>query len=102
MDDYSSEDINTQGLPKRQKKIVYILFGLVIAYYLWSWHRDHVLQYWPFAIFLLCPLMHSFMHGGHGGDGGHGGHSGGHSSGGNDQGNQKQGNRKDEKRNGCH
>ncbi|MFW7381305.1 MAG: DUF2933 domain-containing protein [Oligoflexus sp.] len=28
-----------------------------------------VLQSWPLAIFLLCPLMYLFKHGGHGADG---------------------------------
>jgi hypothetical protein len=68
-------DNATQGLDKNQKKIVYALVGVAAAYYLWGWHKEHVLQYWPFAIFLLCPLMHLFMHGGHGGHGhvhGHG------------------------------
>lgn len=45
-------------------------------YYLWFQHRAHVLQFVPFAFFLLCPLMHLF-----GGHGGHGGHNGGHSHG---------------------
>jgi hypothetical protein len=31
-----------------------------------------LLGWLPFAIFLLCPLMHLFMHGGHGGHGGGG------------------------------
>lgn len=43
------------------------LGAISLAYYLWGWHKEHVLQYWPIAIFLLCPLMHIFMHGGHGG-----------------------------------
>lgn len=32
-------------------------------------HTDHIVQFLPFAIFLLCPLMHVFMHAGHGGHG---------------------------------
>lgn len=54
------------GLSKSQKKVAYILCGVVVAYYLWGWHKEHVLEYWPMAIFLLCPLMHIFMHGSHG------------------------------------
>lgn len=56
----------TPGLTKSQKKVAYVLGGVAIAYYLWGWHKDHVLQYWPIAIFMLCPLMHVFMHGSHG------------------------------------
>jgi hypothetical protein len=44
-----------------------VLGAIALTYYLWGWHKEHVLQYWPIAIFLLCPLMHVFMHGGHGG-----------------------------------
>ena len=36
-------------------------------------HTAHVLGLLPFAVILLCPLLHMFMHGGHGGhdDAGH-------------------------------
>ncbi|MCB0362199.1 MAG: DUF2933 domain-containing protein [Bdellovibrionales bacterium] len=82
---------NVPGLSGSQKKVAYILVAAVVGYYLWGWHREHVLQYWPFAIFLLCPLMHLFHgHGGHGGGGG-GGHQ---HSGSNDDGSKKE--------HGCH
>ena len=48
------------------------------AFYLITEHTAHLLGVLPFAIFLLCPLMMLFMHGGHGSHGGHnqtGGHS---------------------------
>jgi hypothetical protein len=32
-------------------------------------HLDHLLEYFPFLIILLCPLMHIFMHKGHSGKG---------------------------------
>lgn len=35
-------------------------------YFLLVEHRAHTLQYLPFLIILLCPLMHIFMHKGHG------------------------------------
>ena len=58
---------NASSFSKSQRRSFYILLGIVAAYYLWGWHKEHVLQYWPFAIFLLCPLMHLFhRHGGHG------------------------------------
>ena len=60
-------------------------YGLVLAgflavagYFLWSEHEAHVklaVPYLPFALLLLCPLMHLFMHGGHGGHGDHESHS---------------------------
>ena len=40
------------------------------SYFLFMEHRQHLFQFLPFLILLLCPLMHIFMHGGHG----HGGH----------------------------
>jgi len=40
------------------------------SYFLLVEHRQHLFQFLPFLIFLLCPLMHFFMHGGHG----HAGH----------------------------
>lgn len=51
------------------KTVAIVVFAAGGGYYLWMQHRAHVLQYLPFAFFLLCPLMHLF--GGHGGHGGH-------------------------------
>jgi hypothetical protein len=50
-------------------------FLAVAAFYLWTEHRAHLLGFLPYAIFLICPLMHFFMHRGHGGHGGHTGHN---------------------------
>lgn len=36
------------------------------SYFLFIEHREHLFQFLPFLILLLCPLMHFFMHGGHG------------------------------------
>jgi hypothetical protein len=57
--------------PKTLRNIVIAVFVVGGGYYLWMQHRAHVLQYLPFAFFLLCPLMHLFGHGAHGGHGGH-------------------------------
>ena len=43
----------------------------VLGFLIYTGHAAHLLGYWPFALILLCPLMHIFMHGGHGGHGGH-------------------------------
>jgi hypothetical protein len=60
-------------------------FALLGGYYLWAQHRAHVLQYWPLAFFLLCPLMHLFGdHGKHGGHGASSGNEGSDRSNGND------------------
>lgn len=36
------------------------------SYFLLMEHRQHLFEYLPYLILLLCPLMHIFMHGGHG------------------------------------
>lgn len=43
--------------------------GLIGAavYFLLMEHRAHVLGFLPYAVLLLCPLMHVFMHRSHGG-----------------------------------
>jgi hypothetical protein len=46
-------------------------FILIVAYFLITEHRAHVVQYLPFLLLAACPLLH-FFHG-HGGHGGHGG-----------------------------
>lgn len=38
---------------------------LIIAYYLWSEHRAHVIQFLPFVFILACPLMHFLIHRSH-------------------------------------
>jgi hypothetical protein len=46
--------------------------GLIASatYFLLMEHRQHVIEFLPYLILLLCPLMHVFMHGGHGHGGG--------------------------------
>lgn len=52
---------------------------VVVAYWLWTYHSQHLLGWLPYAILALCPLMHIFMHGKHGHGGhDHGGHGGEH------------------------
>lgn len=47
-----------------------LVFIGAVSYFLLIEHRQHLFEWLPFLIILLCPLMHIFMHGGHG----HGGH----------------------------
>lgn len=53
-----------------------VFFSLtIIAFYLLTEHRTHLLAYSSYIIFAVFILMHIFMHSGHGGcGGGHGGH----------------------------
>ncbi|HZD39342.1 MAG TPA: DUF2933 domain-containing protein, partial [Terriglobales bacterium] len=67
-------EMNTTGktesrirLSLSNRLVLAALLGAV-AIYLLSEHTAHVLAALPFLLFLLCPLMHLFMHhGGHGG-----------------------------------
>lgn len=58
--------------------VALIVFLGIAAFFLITEHSAHLFGVLPFALLLLCPLMHLFMHGGHDGHGGevsnHGGH----------------------------
>jgi heme/copper-type cytochrome/quinol oxidase subunit 4 len=54
--------------------LVLIIFLGIAAFFLVTEHTAHLYGVLPFALLLLCPLMHLFMHGGHGGHGGQAGH----------------------------
>lgn len=60
------------------KRTLVALLGLMtgVAFFLWKDHQAHILSVLPYAIFLLCPILHLFMHRGHGGHGGHESHGG--------------------------
>ena len=45
------------------------LFLAIAAFFLWEEHRAHILGALPYALLLLCPIIHLFMHRGHGGHG---------------------------------
>lgn len=52
------------------------LFLGIAAFFLWEEHRAHILGVVPYALLLLCPVIHLFMHRGHAGHGGaHSGHA---------------------------
>lgn len=51
--------------------VVFTLLAIV-ALYLAIEHTAHVFGFLPYALLLLCPLLHLFMHGGHGGHSGQG------------------------------
>ncbi len=56
--------------------IALVGFLAVATYFLWEEHQAHILGILPWAILLLCPILHLFMHRGHGGHGSHDGHEG--------------------------
>jgi hypothetical protein len=43
------------------------MFLAIAVFFLWKEHRAHILGVLPFAVLLLCPLIHFFMHRGHNG-----------------------------------
>ena len=45
------------------------LFLAIAVFFLWEEHRAHLLGVIPYALLLLCPFVHMFMHRGHGGRG---------------------------------
>jgi len=49
---------------------VFIGFLAIAGFFLFTEHRAHALGILPFALLLLCPLLHVFGHGGHGGNDG--------------------------------
>jgi len=67
----STEQTGFVGWIKSRTGLAFLGFTAVAAYFLWTEHRAHVIQFLPFVLLLLCPLLH-LLHGGHGGDsGGH-------------------------------
>lgn len=69
---------NTSDRPRRDGRIdlALLAFFAIAAFFLLSEHRAHALGVLPFALLLLCPLLHVFMHWGHGGGEPHHGHGG--------------------------
>ena len=51
-----------------------IAFLAIAGFYLVTEHTAHMFGFLPYALILLCPIMHLLMHGSHGGHGGHGDH----------------------------
>lgn len=47
--------------------LVLLAFLAIAAFYLVTEHTAHFFGFLPYALLLLCPLLHLFMHGGHGG-----------------------------------
>jgi len=46
--------------------MAFCMFLAIAIFFLWEEHRAHLLGMLPWALFLLCPLVHLFMHRGHG------------------------------------
>jgi len=48
-----------------------LAFLAIAAFFVIIEHRAQLYGILPFALLVLCPLLHLFMHGGHGDHGGH-------------------------------
>ena len=46
-------------------RVALVVFAASAAFFFWAEHRAHVIQYLPWGILALCPLMHMLMHRGH-------------------------------------
>ena len=53
------------------KGFVALLFIASASYFLIIEHREHLFEWLPFLIILLCPVMHLFMQHGHEGHSNH-------------------------------
>jgi len=51
--------------------VVLVAFLAIAAFFLLTEHTAHVFGVLPYALLLLCPLLHVFMHHGHNGHSGH-------------------------------
>jgi len=52
-------------------RLAFLALIAACGYFLWIEHQAHIMGALPYLIFLLCPLMHLFMHRRHGGHGNH-------------------------------
>ena len=73
--------MHTESEPNPQRQpfripiwLGFCLFLAIALFFLWNEHKAHILGVAPYALLLLCPIIHFFMHRGHGGHGGGGGH----------------------------
>lgn len=59
--------MNSEQYPwwRSRSGLVFLGFAAIAGFFLWEEHKVHILGVLPYALLLLCPLMHLF-HGGHG------------------------------------
>ncbi len=51
---------------RNRTRLTFVGFLLIGAYFLWTEHRAHVIEFLPWIFILGCFGMHLFMHAGHG------------------------------------
>lgn len=59
--------MNSEQYPwwRSRSGLVFLGFAAIAGFFLWEEHKARILGILPYALLLLCPLMHLF-HGGHG------------------------------------
>jgi Protein of unknown function (DUF2933) len=50
---------------RSRTSVVLVAFLAIAAFFLLTKHTAHVFGVLPYALLLLCPLLHLFMHHGH-------------------------------------
>jgi hypothetical protein len=61
----SSEKFNIGRWWRSMAGLTQIAFLAIAAFFLVTEHTAHFFGILPYALLLLCPLLHLFMHGGH-------------------------------------
>ena len=80
--DRDESTARARALPVWAFACVFVGIG---AFFLWTEHRAHLMGALPYALLLLCPILHLFMHRGHGGHGTPGNRHDGHAEGRSDE-----------------
>lgn len=72
----TAESFSIGQFLKSRTGLALLAFLAIAGFFLIAEHTAHVFGVLPYALLLLCPLIHLFMHGGHGDHAGHTDHSG--------------------------
>jgi hypothetical protein len=72
----TTESFSISQFLKSWTGLVLLAFLAIAAFFLIAEHTAHVIGVLPYALLLLCPLIHLFMHRGHGGHGDQDNHAG--------------------------
>ena len=72
----TAESFSISQFLKSRTGLVLLAFLAIATFFLIAEHTAHVFGVLPYALLLLCPLLHLFMHKGHGGHGDQDNHAG--------------------------
>ena len=72
----AGRDFNAFRWLRSRTGLALLAFLGIVAFFLVTEHTAHFFGVLPYALLLLCPLLHLFMHGGHGAHGAHAEHAG--------------------------